>query len=82
MRILALLALLLNLGSDAARAATDPKLLLIEQKLVGFEDRDYAAAVEKTLGEFEDRTGLGLRPGELKRCGLKLSSEGGRRQAG
>ncbi len=36
MRILALLALLLNLGSDAVRAATDPKLLLIEQKLVGF----------------------------------------------
>ena len=23
------------------------------------------------------RTGLSLRPGELKRCGLKLSSEGG-----
>jgi len=69
MRILALLALLLNLGGAAAQAATDPKLLLIEQKLGGFEDRDYAVAVEKTLGEFEGRTGLSLRPGELKRCG-------------
>ena len=77
MRTLAFLALLLNLGGAAARAATDPKLLLIEQKLGGFEDRDYAVAVEKTLGEFEGRTGLSLRPGELKRCGLKLSSEGG-----
>ena len=77
MRILAFLALLLNLGGAAARAATDPKLLLIEQKLGGFQDRDYAVAVEKTLGEFEGRTGLSLRPGELKRCGLKLSSEGG-----
>ncbi len=45
MRFLALLALLVNLGGISARAATDPKLLLIEQKLSGFEDRDYAAAV-------------------------------------
>jgi hypothetical protein len=66
MRFLALLALLVNLGGISVRAATNPKLLLIEQKLSGFEDRDYAAAVEKTLGEFEGRTGLSLRPGELE----------------
>jgi len=75
MRILAIIAL--SLGITDACAATDPKLLLIEQKLGGFEDKDYAAGVEKTLGEFEARTGISLRPGDLRRCGLKLSSEGG-----
>jgi hypothetical protein len=75
MRLPAIFVLLL--GIAGVRAATDPKLLLIEQKLGGFEDRDYAAAVERTLGEFESRTGVGLRPGDLRRCGLKLSSEGG-----
>ena len=62
MRFFAALALVL-VGTAAGDAATDPKLLLIEQKLGGFEDRDYAIAVEKTLGEFEGRTGLSLRPG-------------------
>jgi len=75
MRMFALIALTLGLAS--AQAATDPKLLLIEQKLGGFSDKDYAAAVERTLGEFENRTGVGLRPAELRRCGLKLSSESG-----
>ena len=75
MRFLATIAL--TLGLAGAQAATDPKLLLIEQKLGGFDDKDYAAAVERTLGEFESRTGLGLRPADLRRCGLKLSSEGG-----
>jgi hypothetical protein len=67
----------LALGSAVLSGATDPKLLLIEQKLAGFEDRDYAPAIEKTLAEFETRTGVFLRPSELRRCGLKLSSEGG-----
>jgi hypothetical protein len=75
MRLFAIIAL--TLGCAGAQAATDPKLLLIEQKLGGFDDTDYAAAVERTLGEFENLTGVGLRPGELRRCGLKLSSEGG-----
>ena len=75
MRMLAIIALTLGLAS--ARAATDPKLLLIEQKLGGFGDKDYAVAVERTLGEFENRTGVGLRPADLRRCGLKLSSESG-----
>lgn len=75
MRILALICF--SLGFVSAQAGTDPKLLLIEQKLSGFQDQDYSAAVEKTLAEFENRTGVGLRPGDLRRCGLKLSSEGG-----
>ncbi len=75
MRTLAIIAL--SLGLAGAHAATDPKLLLIEQKLGGFEDKDYAPAIEKTLVEFEARTGVNLRPGDLRRCGLKLSSEGG-----
>jgi hypothetical protein len=65
------------LGVACSHGATDPKLLLIEQKLGGFEDNDYAPAIEKTLGEFEARTGVALRPGDLRRCGLKLSSDGG-----
>jgi hypothetical protein len=72
-----LVALALSLGLAEAHAATDPKLLLIEQKLGGFDDKDYAAAIEKTLGEFESRTGVALRPSDLRRCGLKLSSESG-----
>ena len=75
MRFFAIIALSFSFAS--AQAATDPKLLLIEQKLGGFADKDYAAGVEKTLGEFESRTGIALRPGDLRRCGLKLSSEGG-----
>ena len=69
--------LFLTLGLAGLQAATDPKLLLIEQKLGGFDDKDYAPAVEKTLAEFEGRTGFALRPGDLRRCGLKLSSEAG-----
>jgi hypothetical protein len=75
MRIFALI--LFSLGLAGVQAATDPKLLLIEQKLGGFQDKDYAPAVEKTLAEFESRTGVSLRPGDLRRCGLKLSSDGG-----
>ncbi len=75
MRILAFI--FLSLGLASAQAGIDPKLLLIEQKLAGFQDKDYSLAIEKTLAEFENRTGVGLRPGHLRRCGLKLSSEGG-----
>jgi len=76
MRTFAALALVL-VGSVAGVAATDPKLLLLEQKLGGFADAEYATAVERTLGEFESRTGVLLRPADLRRCGLKLSAEGG-----
>lgn len=72
--VLLSLAALLPLPS---RAAIDPKLLLIEQKLSGFEDKDYGPAVEKTLTEFEARAGLNLHPAGLKACGLKVSSESG-----
>ena len=74
MRTLALLAL--SFVAVASPGATDPKLLLIEQRLGGFEDKDYAPAVERTLAEFEARTGVGLRPAELRRCGLKVSKIG------
>ena len=69
--------LLLSLGLVESIAATDPKLLLIEQTLSGFSDREYAAAVERTLGEYEIRTGLNLQPSLLKKCGLKISSDSG-----
>ncbi|MEN9814705.1 MAG: hypothetical protein RLZZ412_687 [Verrucomicrobiota bacterium] len=77
MRLAARLLLACLLGFGLARAATDPKLLLIEQKLNGFTDEDYAGAVEKLLAEHETRTGLPLRPGSLRKCGLKISSESG-----
>ena len=75
MRLIAFLALTCALAG--AQTGIDPKLLVIEQKLGGFGDQDYAAAVERTLGEFEGRTGTSLRPAGLRRCGLKLSSESG-----
>jgi len=69
--------LLLCLGLRESIAATDPKLLLIEQTLSGFSDHEYATAVERTLGEYEFRTGLNLHPSLLKKCGLKVSSDSG-----
>jgi hypothetical protein len=75
MRLSVLLLLLASLAQ--AMAATDPKLLLIEQKLKGFSDGDYAASIERVLAEFEVNTGVGLKPGALRKCGLKISSESG-----
>jgi hypothetical protein len=65
------------LGVAQAPAATDPKLLLIEQKLRGFGDDDYATAVDRALAAFESDTGVGLKPGQLRKCGLKVASESG-----
>lgn len=75
MRLTALLLFLAGVGPTMA--ATDPKLLLVEQKLHGFSDGDYAPAIERVLAEFEVSTGIGLKPGALRKCGLKISSEGG-----
>ena len=58
-------------------AVTDPKLLLIEQKLQGFNDKQYSYAVDRVLEEFEKQTGVGLKPGKLGKCGLKISSQSG-----
>ncbi len=58
-------------------AITDPKLLLIEQKLQGFSDKHYTYAVDSILEEFEKQTGIGLKPGKLGKCGLKISSQSG-----
>ena len=58
-------------------AATDPKLLLIEQQLEGFTDQDYNQSVERLLTEYENKTGVGLKPGQLRKCGLKISSQAG-----
>ena len=77
MRLAVRLLLAFVLGLGACGAATDPKRLLIEQKLNGFTDGDYAAAVERLLTEHEARTGLPLRPGSLRKCGLKVSSDSG-----
>ncbi len=63
--------------SISAIAATDPKLLLIEQQLQGFSDQDYNQSVERMLTEYENKTGVGLKPGQLRKCGLKISSQSG-----
>lgn len=77
MRLLPCLLLIAGLRLSEGSAAIDPKLLLIRQDLAGFEDKDYATAVEQTLREYESRTGLPLTPGQLRKCGLKLSSDAG-----
>ncbi len=69
--------LLALLAGPLAAAATDPKALLIEQRLAGFTDADYGAAIERSLDEFERRTGRRLSPATAARCGLKVSSESG-----
>jgi hypothetical protein len=73
--LLACACLLSGLGE--ATAATDPKLLVIEQKMKGFSDADYATSVDRILAAFEADTGIGLKPGQLRKCGLKVSSESG-----
>ena len=70
-------ALFLYAGLAVASAATDPKLLLIEQQLSGFDDKAYALAIEQTLAEHESRTGLNFKPTVLRKCGLKVSSDSG-----
>ncbi len=72
------LRLLLALAACPLTAATtDPKALLIEQKLSGFSDAEYGTAIERSLDEFERRTGRRLTPSSAGRCGLKVSSESG-----
>jgi hypothetical protein len=72
-----LLVSLLPFSASGATQALDPKLILIQQKLSGFSESEYASAVEKTLTEFEKSTGKSLRPGPLKKCALKITTEGG-----
>lgn len=75
---MALLRMLMVLtGGSLLAATTDPKALLIEQQLSGFSDGDYGAAIERSVNEFERRTGRRLTPATAARCGLKVSSESG-----
>ena len=64
-------------GGSLLAATTDPKALLIEQQLSGFSDGDYGVAIERSVNEFERRTGRRLTPATAARCGLKVSSESG-----
>ena len=75
--LLLLLCVVLLTGVARSAAATDPKLLLIEQKMKGFADADYGTSVDRILAAFEADTGIGLQPGQLRRCGLKVSSDSG-----
>lgn len=43
-------------------APTDPKALLIEQRLAGFSDGEYAPAVERSSKSSSDARGDGSRP--------------------
>lgn len=75
---MALLRMLMVLtGGSLLAATTDPKALLIEQQLSGFSDGDYGVAIERSVNEFERRTGRRLTPATAARCGLKVSSESG-----
>jgi len=75
---MSLFRLLMALTAGPLLAApTDPKALLIEQRLAGFSDGEYGSAVERSLDEFERRTGRRLTPATAARCGLKVSSESG-----
>jgi len=58
-------------------ASMEPRSLLIEQRLAGFSDADYGPAIERSVEEFERRTGRRLTPAAAGRCGLKVSSDSG-----
>lgn len=77
MRLSVLFAFCTVLAFGQKATAIDPKLLVIEKKLSGFSDGDYRSSVEHILAEYEARTGVGLKPAQLGKCGLKISSEAG-----
>lgn len=67
----------LTLLAAAGLAATEPRSLLLERPLEDFGDAAYARAAEDVIAGFEARTGVNLRPGERKRCAIKLSTQSG-----
>ena len=56
---------------------TDPRSLLLERQLEDFSDATYAKATEDLIAGFESRTGVALKPGERRRCAIKLSTQSG-----
>ncbi len=77
MRLLALAALLLAALPANSLALTEPRSLLLERKLEDFSDTAYAQATEELIAGFESRTGVTLKPGERRRCAIKLSTQSG-----
>ncbi len=77
MRLLAFAALLLASLPASSSALTEPRSLLLERKLEDFSDATYAQATEELIAGFETRTGIALKPGERRRCAIKLSTQSG-----
>lgn len=69
--------LLLAALSATGWALTEPRALLLEHVLEDFSDPSYARATESLIAGFETRTGVALRPGERRRCAIKLSTQSG-----
>lgn len=73
-----LLTLLLVCGIELNGSEfTPPKQVLIVKELADFSDESYGQSVEKVLSEFEKRTGIALKPGPLRKCALKISTQSG-----
>lgn len=70
-------ALLLTALAAHAWAEVEPRSLLLERRLEDFTDGAYAKATEDVIAGFESRTGVNLRPGERRRCAIKLSTQSG-----
>lgn len=77
MRPLAFAALLLAVLPANSPALTEPRSLLLERKLEDFSDTTYAKATEELIAGFETRTGVALKPGERRRCAIKVSTQSG-----
>ncbi len=56
---------------------TPPKQVLIVKELADFSDETYGQSVERILQELEQRTGVVLKPGPLRKCALKISTQSG-----
>jgi hypothetical protein len=71
------LVFLHGLAHAAVEAPPRPDPYLWEAPLRGFEEPDYAAAIERILPDIERQTGREFRPGERGRVALKVYSGGG-----
>lgn len=75
MRTLAYLWLISLTASG--QTATEPRALLLERRMEDFSDTTYAKATEELMAGFESRTHVHLKPGERRRCAIKLSTQSG-----
>lgn len=64
-------------GQQAPVPPSAPEAPILQARLPAFDDATYARQVEVLIGEFEQRTGRRLVPGEKGKVGLKIYTDSG-----